>query len=40
MIPIARGDRFELVPLSALKPEEIIEYVQKQRKTEEEAIAY
>lgn len=33
MIPIAKGDKFELVPLSSLKPEEIIDYVQRQKKT-------
>ena len=36
MIPLAKGGKFELVPLSSLKPDEIIEYVQRQRKTEEE----
>lgn len=40
MIPIARGDKFELLPLSALKPEEIIDFVQRQRKNEEEAMAF
>ena len=37
MIPIAKGGKFELVPLSSLQPDEIIDYVHKQRKTEEEA---
>ena len=37
MIPIAKGGKFQLVPLSSLKPDEIIDYVQKQRKIEEEA---
>ena len=39
LIPIAKGEQFELVPLSSLKPEEIIDYVHRQRKTEEEALA-
>lgn len=40
MIPIARGDKFELLPLSGLKPEEIIDFVQRQRKNKEEAMAF
>ena len=32
MIPIAKGGKFELVPLSSLQPEEIIDYVHKQRR--------
>jgi len=36
MIPIAKGGKFELVPLSSLQPGEIVEYVQRQRRTEEE----
>jgi len=36
MIPIAKGGKFELVPLSSLQPDEIVEYVQRQRRTEEE----
>lgn len=39
MIPIVKGDKFELVPLSSLKPDEIIEYVHRQKKIEEEAKA-
>ena len=39
MIPIAKGGKFELVPLSSLRPDEIIDYVQRQRKIEEEAEA-
>ena len=37
MIPIAKDGKFELVPLSSLQPGQIIDYVQRQRKTEEEA---
>jgi hypothetical protein len=32
MIPFAKGGTYELVPLSSLSPQQIIDYVQIQRK--------
>ena len=37
MIPIAKGNKYELIPLSKMKPQQIIDYVQKQKKLEQQA---
>ena len=39
MIPILKGNSFEMVPLSSLTPEQIVDYVQRQRKMEDEIEA-
>lgn len=32
MLPMAKGDKYELVPLASLTPNEIVEYVQREKK--------